>query len=216
LGATAKSPRWAIAYKFPAEQKKTVVEDIIVRVGRTGVLTPTAVLRPVRVAGSTVSRATLHNEDYIREKDVRIGDTVVIQKAGDVIPEVVEVDFGKRTGQERKFEMPKICPECGAQVVRFPGEAAARCTGAACPAQVRRQIEHFASREAMDIDGLGPAVIAQLLDNGLIRDAADLYTLRAGDLAGLERMGEKSSRNLITAINESKTRPLSRFIYALG
>jgi DNA ligase (NAD+) len=216
LGSTAKSPRWAIAYKFPAEQKKTVVENIIVRVGRTGVLTPTAMLKPVRIAGSVVSRATLHNEDYIKEKDVRIGDTVVIQKAGDVIPEVVEVDFEQRTGNEREFEMPKVCPECGAQVIRFSGEAATRCTGASCPAQVRRQIEHFASREAMDIEGLGPAVVAQLLENGLIRDSADLYTLKIEDLLNLERMGKKSSENLISAIEESKKQPLSRLIFALG
>jgi len=159
LGSTAKNPRWAIAYKFPAEQKISVIEDIIVTVGRTGILTPNAVLRPVSIAGSTVSRATLHNEDYIKEKDIRIGDSVIIQKAGDIIPEVVEVVKEKRTGEERVFKMPRNCPECGAEVIRFPGETAYRCTGVSCPAQIRRSIIHFASRDAMDIRGLGPAVV---------------------------------------------------------
>ncbi|ADL08491.1 NAD-dependent DNA ligase LigA [Thermosediminibacter oceani] len=217
LGATAKSPRWAIAYKFPAEQKKTVIKDIIVRVGRTGVLTPTAILEPVRVAGSTVSKATLHNEDYIREKDIKIGDTVIIHKAGDVIPEVVEVVKEKRTGKERDFEMPHRCPECGSEAVRLPGEAAYRCTNSTgCPAQIRRSIEHFASRDAMDIRGLGSAIVSLLISQGLIKDAADLYYLKREDLVPLERMGEKSAANLLAAIEESKKRPLDRLIYALG
>jgi DNA ligase (NAD+) len=216
LGFTSKSPRWAIAYKFPAEQKITVVEDIIVRVGRTGVLTPTAVLSPVRIAGSTVSRATLHNEDYIREKDIHIGDTVVIQKAGDIIPEVVEVIKEKRRGIEKRFDMPHRCPVCGSETVRLSGEAAYRCTGVSCPAQVSRGIIHFASRDALDIRGMGPAVVSLLLSGGLIRDAADLYLLKKEDIVNLERMGEKSADNLVAAIEESKKRSLGRLIYALG
>jgi DNA ligase (NAD+) len=217
LGSTAKSPRWAIAYKFPAEQKTTVIKDIIVRVGRTGVLTPTAVLEPIRIAGSTVSKATLHNEDYIREKDIKIGDTVIVHKAGDVIPEVVGVVKEKRTGKERDFEMPRRCPECGSEAVRLPGEAAYRCTNSTgCPAQIRRSIEHFASRDAMDIRGLGPAIVSLLISQGLIKDAADLYYLKREDLVTLERMGEKSAANLLSAIEESKKRPLDRVIYALG
>ncbi|HEX3015077.1 MAG TPA: NAD-dependent DNA ligase LigA, partial [Desulfobacteria bacterium] len=216
LGATAKSPRWAIAYKFPAQQEETVVEDIFVRVGRTGVLTPTAILRPVRVAGSTVSRATLHNLDFIREKDIRIGDHVLIQKAGDVIPEVVEVLPAKRTGQERVFTMPAVCPECQAEVVRPESEAAHRCTGIACPAKQREGIIHFVSRDAMNIDGLGPAVVAQLLDARLIRNAADLYYLQFADLLKLERMGQKSAENLLAAISASKEQGLAQLIFALG
>ncbi|WP_227764850.1 NAD-dependent DNA ligase LigA [Zhaonella formicivorans] len=217
LGSTAKSPRWAIAYKFPAEQAVTTVEDIIVRVGRTGVLTPTAVLTPVKVAGSTVSRATLHNEDIIREKDIRIGDTVVIQKAGDVIPEVVEVLKDKRTGSEREFNLPKTCPECGSAVVRLENEAAARCTGGlACPAQIREGIIHFVSRDAMNIEGLGPKVVEQLLNAGLIKDAGDLYYLEFKDLVKLERMGEQSAANLLRAIEESKQRGLGQLVFALG
>ncbi|MCR4431629.1 MAG: NAD-dependent DNA ligase LigA [Tepidanaerobacteraceae bacterium] len=216
LGATAKSPRWAIAYKFPAERKTTVIENIIVRVGRTGVLTPTAELKPVRLAGSTVSRATLHNEDYIKEKDIRIKDTVVVQKAGDIIPEVVEVVKEKRTGEEIVFEMPHRCPECGAEAIRVPGEAAYRCTGVSCPAQITRSIIHFASRDAMDIRGLGPAIVSLLLSEKLIKDAADIYRLKREDLVPLERMGEKSAANLLAAIENSKSQPLSRLIYALG
>ncbi|WP_422444695.1 NAD-dependent DNA ligase LigA [Thermoanaerobacterium sp. DL9XJH110] len=216
LGATAKSPRWAVAYKFPAEKKTTVIEDIIVRVGRTGILTPTAVLTPVRIAGSTVSRATLHNEDYIKDKDIRIGDTVVVQKAGDIIPEVVEVIKEKRTGKELEFRMPHRCPECGADAIRLPGEAAYRCTGVSCPAQIRRSIIHFASRDAMDIRGLGPAIVSLLLERGLIKDAADLYYLKREDIVPLERMGEKSAANLLSAIEKSKEQPLDRLIYALG
>lgn len=216
LGATSKSPRWAIAYKFPAEHKMTIIKDIIVRVGRTGVLTPTAVLEPVRIAGSTVTRATLHNEDYIRQKDIKIGDTVVVKKAGDIIPEVVEVVFNKRKGSERDFVMPQKCPECGSDVVRFEGEAAAKCTGIACPAQLKRGIIHFASRDAMDIEGLGPAIVNQLVDRGLVKDAGDLYFLKVDDLIPLERMGEKSASNLINAIERSKTNPLEKLIFALG
>lgn len=217
LGATAKSPRWAVAYKFPAEQAQTVVRQIMVSVGRTGVLTPTAIFDPVRLAGTTVSRATLHNEDYIRDKDVRLGDTVVVQKAGDIIPEVVEVKKEKRTGQEVPFVMPQVCPECGAPAVRLEGEAAYRCTGGIyCPAQVRERIIHFASRNAMDIEGLGPAIISQLLAASLIRDPADLYRLCYEDLVKLERMGPQSSKNLLAAIEKSKQNSLAQLIFALG
>ncbi|MFY9473387.1 MAG: NAD-dependent DNA ligase LigA, partial [Tepidanaerobacteraceae bacterium] len=216
LGSTTKNPRWAIAYKFPAEQKVTVIEDIIVSVGRTGILTPNAVLRPINIAGSTVSRATLHNEDYIKEKDIRIGDSVILQKAGDIIPEVVEVIKERRTGREKEFKMPNRCPECGSETVRLPGEAAHRCTGVACPAQIRRSIIHFASRDAMDIRGLGPAVVSLLLSNNLIQDASDIYFIKKEDLIPLERMGEKSADNLIKAIQDSKKQPLSRLIFALG
>lgn len=216
LGATMKSPRWAVAYKFPPEEAKTTVEDIIVQVGRTGVLTPVALLKPVSLAGTTVSRAVLHNEDYIREKDIRIGDRVIVHKAGDVIPEIVEVLAEERTGRERVFNMPDRCPECGAQVVRQQGEAAHRCTGAACPAQLREGLIHFASRAAMDIVGLGPAMVGQLLRAGLVRDVADLYALKMEDLLGLERVAQKSARNLLDAIAASKKNPLYRLIYALG
>lgn len=216
LGSTAKSPRWAVAFKFPAQQARTRVRDIMVSVGRTGALTPVAVLDPVEVAGVTVSRASLHNEDYIREKDVRIGDVVIVQRAGDVIPEVVRVDATERRGEERVFRMPRRCPVCGAEVVRLPGEAVSRCTGAACPAQIREMLIHFASRNGMDIQGLGPALVDQLVSSGLVSDAADLYTLRQEDLARLERMGEKSAANVIAAIAASKDRPLRRLIFALG
>jgi len=216
LGATAKSPRWAVAYKFPAQQAVTRVKDIVVQVGRTGVLTPTAVLEPVRLAGSTVGRASLHNEDIIRQRDVRIGDWVVIQKAGEVIPEVVSVLEERRTGGEIEFEMPKKCPECGAEVVRFEGESAHRCTGASCPAQLREGLIHFASRDAMNIEGLGPAIIQQLLDAGLVRDVADLYRLEVEDMLKLERMGEKSASNLVNAIRKSRDNPIERLIFGLG
>ncbi|MHB1652695.1 MAG: NAD-dependent DNA ligase LigA [Desulfitobacteriaceae bacterium] len=216
LGFTAKSPRWAIAFKFPAEQVETVVEDILVRVGRTGVLTPTAVLTPVGVAGSTVSRATLHNLDYIREKDIRIGDHVLLQKAGDVIPEVVKPLPEKRSGQECFFAMPEECPECGSPVTREEGEAAYRCTSIACSARQREAVIHFVSRDAMNIEGLGPAVIQQLLDAGLIRDAADLYSLEYNQLVSLERMGKKSVENLLAAMMDSKERGLAPLIFALG
>src|SRR5690606_11363003 len=204
-------------YKFPAERAETRVRDIWVSVGRTGQLTPIAEFEPVILAGTVVSRASLHNEDVVRAKDVRIGDRVVVQKAGDIIPEVVEVLTAARTGSERPFTMPDRCPVCGAEVIRLEGEAAARCTNATgCPAQVREQIRHFASRAAMDIEGLGPAVIESLLNAGLIRDAADLYGLRREQLVGLERMGEKSAENLLKAIATSKDRPLRRLIRALG
>ena len=216
LGATAKFPKWAIAYKVPAERQKTKVLDIVVNVGRTGVLTPLAYLSPVRIAGSTVSRATLHNMDYIDEKDIRIGDTVIIQKAGDIIPEVVEVDYDERTGEERKFGMPKTCPECGSEVVREEGEAAYRCTGMSCPAQRLRHIIHFVSRNAMDISGLGESIAEQMLAKGLISDAADLYYVKAEEIAGLEKMGEKSAQNLINALEISKKNDLHRVINALG
>lgn len=216
LGATSKAPRWAIAYKFPAEQAQTKIRDIIIRVGRTGVLTPTALLEPVRLAGSTVSRATLHNEDNIKDKDIKIGDTVVMHKAGDVIPEVINVVTEKRTGEERSFSMPEKCPECGSQVVRLNEEAAFRCTGGACPAQLRESLIHFVSRDAMDIDGLGPAVVAQLLESGLVQDVADLYFLTKEQLVNLDRLGEKSAQNLLTAIEKSKNNSLAQLIFALG
>lgn len=216
LGYVARSPRWAIAYKYPAQQVTTRVKDIRVQVGRTGALTPVADLEPVEVGGVTVSRATLHNEDEIRRKDVRIGDTVVVQRAGEVIPEIVEVVKEKRTGSEIEFRMPDKCPVCGADVERAPGEAVSRCTDIACPAQVMERILHFGSRTAMDIDGLGPALVAQLIDNGLVKDPADLYSLTEDQLVGLERMAEKSARNVIEAIQASKSASLDRMIYALG
>ena len=216
LGSTSKSPRWAIAFKFPAEQVVTRIADIIVGVGRTGVLTPTAILEPVQVGGVTVSRATLHNEDLIRSKDVRIGDYIVLQRAGDVIPEVVSVLKERRTGQERAFRMPRVCPECGSRVIRLEGEAATRCTGIACPAQLKEMILHFVSREAMDIEGAGPALINQLVDTGLVRDVADLYRLNREQLMSLERMGEKSAENLLEAIDKSRGRGLAPLIFALG
>ncbi len=216
LGFTAKDPRWAIAYKFPAEQAVTTVEDIIVSVGRTGVLTPTAVLTPVRLAGTTVSRATLHNEDYIRDKDVHIGDTVLVHKAGEIIPEVVAVLAERRTGMEKEFTIPAECPECGSPVVRQPGEAAHKCTNPYCPAILREGLFHFVSRDAMDIEGLGPVVITALLAAGLVRDAADIYSLTKEQLLPLERMGEKSAQNLINAIERSKQAGLARLLFALG
>lgn len=216
LGATAHSPRGHIAFKFPAEQVETKVLDIIVQVGRTGVITPTAILEPVRVSGSTVSRATLHNEDIIRELDVRIGDTVVLQKAGEVIPEIVKVLKEKRTGEEREFRMPEVCPSCGSQAQRFPGEVAWRCTSATCPARLREQLIHFASRDAMDIRGLGPAMVDALLESGLVKDAGDLYFLTVDDLRRLPRMGEKSAANLISSIQASKDNPMAKLLFALG
>ena len=216
LGSTAKYPKWAIAYKFPAERQKTKIESIAVQVGRTGVLTPLAILTPVKIAGSVVSRATLHNLDYIVEKDIKNGDTVIIQKAGDIIPEVVEVVKEDRDGTQTDFVMPAHCPECGAIVVREEGEAAYRCTGANCPAQRMRNIIHFASRNAMDIDGLGPAIIEQMLSKGLISTAADLYYLEADKIAGLDKLGKKSAENLINALENSKQNSLYRLIYGLG
>ena len=216
LGATTKVPKWAAAYKFPAERQQSKLKDIVLQVGRTGVVTPNAVLEPVRIAGSTVSRATLHNIDNIRDKDIRIGDTVVIQKAGDIIPEVVEVVKEKRNGDERIFEMPKVCPACGEPLYREEGEAAVRCQSSNCPAQQLRSIIHYASKPAMDIDGMGPAVVQQLLEEGLIADCADLYTLKVEDLVGLDRFAEKSARNLIDAIEKSKGQGLDRVLFGLG
>ena len=216
LGTTSKVPKWAIAYKFPAEQQETTVEDIVVQVGRTGVVTPNAVLTPVRVAGSTVSRATLHNEDYIKEKDLRIGDRVLIRKAGDIIPEVAAVLKEKRTGTERIFEMPKACPACGEPLFREEGEAALRCLSSNCPAQKIRSIIHFVSRGAMDIEGLGDAVVEQLADAGLIENAADLFYLKYEDVAELDRFADKSAQNLIEAIERAKRNPLDRLLCGLG
>ena len=216
MGYTAKSPRWAIAYKFPAERKETKLLDIVVEVGRTGTITPTAVLEPIRLAGTTVSRATLHNEDYINEKDIKINDTVLVQKAGDIIPQVVEVIKEKRTGEEIEFKMPEECPVCGEPTVRLEGEAAVKCINISCPAQIRRGIIHFASREAMDIDGLGESIITLLLKQDLIKDISDLYYLKKEQISVLERMGDKSATNLINAIEKSKENDLWRFINGLG
>lgn len=216
LGATGKDPRWATAYKYPPEQAETTLEDIDWRVGRTGVLTPTAVLTPVKLSGSVISRATLHNEDFIRAKDIRIGDRVVINKAGEIIPEVLRVVVEKRTGGEKEVEIPNVCPECGWRVERQGEEAAIRCTNPHCPALGREGLIHFVSRDAMNIDGCGPSVINALLDAGLVRDAADLYSLRKEDLLKLERMGEKSADNLLTALAESKKNELDKLLFALG
>jgi DNA ligase (NAD+) len=216
LGATMKSPRWAVAYKFPAEEARTVVKDIILRVGRTGVLTPTAILEPVQLAGTTVTKATLHNEDLIKEKDVRIGDTVLAHKAGDIIPEVISVVKEERKGTEKVFAWPKRCPECGSSVVRLAGEAAIRCPNVTCPARLREGLIHFVSRPAMDIMGLGPAILGQLLTKGLVRDPADLYKLCPENLVNLERMGPKSAQNLWVAIEKSKDNPFHRLLFALG
>ncbi|MEA5038312.1 MAG: NAD-dependent DNA ligase LigA [Clostridiaceae bacterium] len=216
LGSTAKAPRWAVAYKYPPEEKPAVLENIEIQVGRTGVLTPNAVFRPVRLAGTTVSRATLHNEDFIRQKDIRIGDTVFLRKAGEIIPEVLSVDLDLRPADARPFVMPSFCPVCGAPAVREEGEAARRCTGAECPAQLLRSITHFASRDAMDIEGLGPAAVESLLNAGLISGVADLYHLRQDKLETLDRMGKKSAQNLLVAIEKSKENPLSRLLFALG
>ena len=216
LGATGKDPRWATAYKYPPEQAETTLEDIDWRVGRTGVLTPTAVLTPVKLSGSVISRATLHNEDFIRAKDIRIGDRVVINKAGEIIPEVLRVVVEKRTGDEKEVEIPSVCPECGWRVERQGEEAAIRCTNPHCPALGREGLIHFVSRDAMNIDGCGPSVINALLDAGLVRDAADLYSLRKEDLLKLERMGEKSADNLLAALDESKKNELDKLLFALG
>ena len=216
LGATGKDPRWATAYKYPPEQEETTLENIDWRVGRTGVLTPTAVLTPVKLSGSVISRATLHNEDFIRAKDIRIGDRVVINKAGEIIPEVLRVVVEKRTGDEKEVEIPSVCPECGWRVERQGEEAAIRCTNPHCPALGREGLIHFVSRDAMNIDGCGPSVINALLDAGLVRDAADLYSLRKEDLLKLERMGEKSADNLLAALAESKKNELDKLLFALG
>lgn len=216
LGSTAKTPKWAIAYKYPPEQKKTRIKDIIIQVGRTGVLTPRAELEPVSLAGSTVSYATLHNLDNIRQKDVRIGDNVLVQKAGDIIPEIISVVKADRDGSETEFNMPETCPVCGARVHREEGEAAYRCTGADCPAQLERNLIHFVSRDAMDIEGMGPSVIKKLLAEGLIKSSADIYYLTADELIKLDKLGEKSAENLLDAIEKSKKNDLPRLIYALG
>ena len=216
LGSTAKCPKWAVAYKYPPEKKPSRILDIVVQVGRTGVLTPKAVLEPVRLAGTTVTNATLHNQDLIAEKDIRIGDTVIVQKAGEIIPEIVEVDFSKRPEGTVPYFLPQTCPVCGAAVRREEDGVAIRCTGAECPAQLQRNITHFASRDAMDIEGLGPAVVQQLVESGLIHNVADLYHLQAQDVAQLDRMGVKSAENLIRAIEKSKGNDLSKLIYGLG
>ena len=215
VGSTAKCPRWAVAYKYPPEQKPTKVTDIIVQVGRTGVLTPKVVVEPVRLAGTTVTNATLHNQDFITEKDIRIGDTVYVQKAGDIIPEVVSVEMKDREEGFIPYEMPTVCPSCGEPVSR-DDEAATRCTNPSCPAQLERGITHYASRDAMDIDGMGPAVVRSLLESGLIVNIADLYRLQVEDVKNLDRMGERSAKKLIAAIEKSKTAGLDRLIYALG
>jgi DNA ligase (NAD+) len=214
LGEISRSPRWALAFKFQPKQETTKILEIIVQVGRTGALTPVAVMEPVKVGGVEVSRATLHNQDEIDKKDVRVGDTVVIQRAGDVIPEVVQVVESKRTGKEKKFKMPSKCPVCGAEVIKE--EAIHRCIGLDCPAQLKGRIKHFASRRAMDIEGLGVKLIDQLVDRGLIKDVADIYYVSKEKLIELERMADKSAQNIIDAIEASKTKPLSKFLYALG
>jgi len=216
LGSTTRSPRWAIANKFPAQQVTTKVRDIIVQVGRTGALTPVAVLDPVRISGSVVQRATLHNEDEIKRKDVRIGDIVLVQKAGEVIPEVVKVIKEKRTGNEKEFVIPAQCPVCGAKVFRPEGEVVSRCNSLTCPAQIKERIRHFASRNAMDIEGLGPAIIDQLVEKDLIKDISNLYFLKRDDLISLERMAEKSADNLLDAIKKSREKSLANLIYGFG
>ena len=215
-GQTAKVPKWAVAYKYPPEKKETILKDIICQVGRTGVITPLAILEPVVVAGSTISKTTLHNEDFIKEKDLKIGDHILIQKAGDVIPKVVEVLKQKRTGKEIKFEMPKVCPVCGAEVIREDGEAATRCIGIECPARTLRNIVHFASREAMNIEGLGEAIIEQLLEKDLIKNISDIYYLKLEDIASLKKDGKKFAQNLKDSINKSKENDLDKLICGLG
>ena len=216
LGTTFKTPRWAIAYKYPPEQKETLLKDIICQVGRTGAITPMAILEPVKVAGSTISKTTLHNEDFIKEKDLKIGDRVIIQKAGDVIPEVVEAVKSKRTGEEKEFIMPKVCPVCGAPTIREDGEAVTRCTGIECSAKTLRNIVHFASKEGMEIDGLGYSIIEQLLDKKLINNIADIYSLKLEDVASLKKNGKKFAQNLIDAIEKSKSNDLFKLITGLG
>ena len=216
LGTTSRSPRWALAYKFAALQETTILENIEVQVGRTGVLTPVAHLKPVNVGGATVSRATLHNEDEIEKKDIRIGDTVLIQRAGDVIPEVIKVVLSKRSGAEKEFVMPKACPVCGTDVTRIEGEAAIRCVNSTCSAQVKERIKHFASKGAFDIDGLGDKLVDQLVDKGLLSSYADLFMLDRKTIADLDRMGDKSADNLISAIEKGKKISFARFLYALG
>ncbi|MEA4921328.1 MAG: NAD-dependent DNA ligase LigA [Clostridiaceae bacterium] len=216
MGSTSKAPRWAVAYKFPPEEKPTKLLDIVINVGRTGVLTPNAVFQPVSLAGTTVSKATLHNRDFIRDKDIRVGDTIIVRKAGDIIPEVLGVDISKRPTNAVPFAMPKVCPVCSSPLYDDPDESAVRCTGAECPAQLSRSIVHFASRDAMDVDGLGTAIVEKLLEEGHIKSAADLYFLDLKDIASMEKMGEKSASNLIAAVEKSKANQLSRLLYAFG
>ena len=216
MGTTSKVPKWAIAYKYPPEKKETTLKEIICQVGRTGVITPMAILEPVKVAGSTISKTTLHNEDFIKEKDLKIGDRVIIQKAGDVIPEIVEAVVSKRTGEEKNFEMPRVCPVCGAEAVREEGESAVRCTGIECPAKLHRNLVHFVSREAMNIDGLGENIIAELLERKMISNIADIYDLKFEEIASLKKNGKKFAQNLIDSINASKSNDLYRLITALG
>lgn len=216
FGSTAKFPRWAAAYKYPPEQKPSVVQDIVIQVGRTGVLTPKASLAPVRLAGTTVTNATLHNQDFIAEKDIRIGDTVIVQKAGEIIPEIVSVVLEKRPPEAEPYHIPEFCPVCGAPVRRDPDGAAIRCTGAECPAQLLRNLTHFASRDAMDIEGLGPAAVEALVNAGLVKNPADLYHLKAEQVEPLERMGKKSAENLIAAIERSKSQGMARLLFAFG
>ena len=216
MGTTSKVPKWAIAYKYPPERKETILKDITFQVGRTGVITPMAILEPVKVAGSTISKTTLHNEDFVKEKGLKIGDRVIIQKAGDVIPEIVEAVVSKRTGEEKDFEMPKVCPVCGAEAVREEGEAAVRCTGIECPAKLYRNLVHFVSREAMNIDGLGENIIGVLLEKKMITNIADIYDLKFEDIASLKKNGKKFAQNLIDSINASKENDLYRLITAFG
>ena len=216
MGTTSKVPKWAIAYKYPPEKKETILKEIVCQVGRTGVITPMAILEPVKVAGSTISKTTLHNEDFIKEKGLKIGDKVIIQKAGDVIPEIVEAVVNKRTGEEKDFEMPRKCPVCGAEAVREEGEAAVRCTGIECPAKLHRNLVHFVSRDAMNIDGLGENIIAELLDKKMISNIADIYDLQFEEIASLKKNGKKFAQNLVDSINASKNNDLYRLITALG
>ncbi len=216
MGATAKCPRWAVAYKYPPEVKPTVVEDIVIQVGRTGVLTPKAVVKPVRLAGTTVTNATLHNQDFITQRDIRIGDTVLIRKAGEIIPEILEVDFSKRPSDAVPYLIPRICPVCGAAVEQDTDGAFLRCTGAECPAQLTRNIAHFVSRDAMDIEGLGPSIVETLIEKGLITSPADIYYLTLDEMKSLWQKGDTAAKKLLTAIEASKDMDVSRLIYALG
>ena len=216
MGTTSKVPKWAIAYKYPPEKRETILKEIVCQVGRTGVITPMAILEPVKVAGSTISKTTLHNEDFIKEKDLKIGDRVIIQKAGDVIPEIVEAVVSKRTGEEKVFEMPRTCPVCGSEAIREEGEAAVRCTGIDCPAKLHRNLVHFVSRDAMNIDGLGENIIAELLDRKMISNIADIYDLQFEEIASLKKNGKKFAQNLVDSINASKENDLYRLITALG